>query len=102
MTHDTSWHALWYALKELKDNGIRYCNHDREVPFLRGHRALFRAKSLALECNTFNPKRPHTCGQEFKWPVIWKDHRAYLYNDHMVNGEIDDVQWEESFLRRRP
>ncbi len=100
MTNDESWHALWYTTKELKENGIRYCNHDREVPFLRVHRALFRAKSLALECNTLNPDRPHSFSEEFKWPVIWKDHRAYLYNDHMLNGDIDEVLWEESFLRR--
>ena len=100
MTNEMSWHTLWYTTEELRKCGIRYCSQDREVPFLQAYRALFRAKSLALECNTLNPKRPRTCGQEFRWPVIWKDKRAYLYNDHIINGAINDVQWEESFLRR--
>jgi hypothetical protein len=70
MTNDKSWHSTWYSVEELKADRICYIAKDREAPFLTGAKALFRAKSLALECNTYDPKRPETCGQEFLWPVV--------------------------------
>ncbi len=70
MTNDESWHSLWYTPEELKAQGICYSTTDRELPFLAGHKALFRAKTLSIECNTQNPLRPATSGQEFWWPVV--------------------------------
>ncbi len=99
-TNDQLWHSLWYTASELKEQSIRYLNLDRELPFLAGVKALFRAKSLSRECNEFDPRRPATCGMEFWWPVVWKDGKAYHYNEHVVNGDIDELQWEETFLRR--
>ena len=99
-TNDQLWHSLWYTVSEIKDQGIRYMTMDREVPFLDSSKALFRAKSLSRECNEFDLRRSPTCGMEFWWPVVWKDGRAHHYNEHVVNGDIDELQWEETFLRR--
>jgi hypothetical protein len=100
MSNDESWHALWYTTSQLKKQRICYSTSDREVPFLASSKALFRGKCLALECNEYNATRPSTCGQEFWWPVFWKGKRAYLYNEHIANGDLTDVEWEERFLRR--
>ena len=87
-------------MDELKADRICYCHKDREVPILAGAKALFQAKAIALECNNLDPTRPKTCGQEFWWPVVWKQKRAFICNDHLVSEEIDDFQWEETFIRR--
>ena len=100
MSNDESWNALWYTTSQLKKQRICYSTADREEPFLAGSKALFRGKSLALECNDYNESRPNTCGQEFWWPVLWKGKRAYLYNDHIPNGDLTQIKWEETFLRR--
>ncbi len=100
MDIDDSWHELWYTFPELRAQGIRYMTCDREQPFLANHKALFRAKELAIECNQLNTKRPRTCGNEFRWPVVWKNDRAYHYNQYVTHDEIDEIQWEETYLRR--
>ncbi len=100
MSNDVSWHALWCTTSQLKKQRICYSTADREVPFLASTKALFRGKSLALECNDYNHTRPNTCGQEFWWPVLWNGKRAYLYNHHVMNDELSEVLWEERFLRR--
>jgi hypothetical protein len=100
LNNDASWHALWYTVDELREQGIRYMTCDREQPFLSNHKALFRAKELAIECNQANKTRPPTCGHEFRWPVVWKNKRAYHYNQYVTNEDIDERQWEETYLRR--
>ena len=92
--NDATWHATWYTPEEIKEQSIRYITSDREVPLMAGPKALFRAKSIALECNTFDKRRPRHFGTEFIWPVVWQSKLAFHANSHIVNGEVDYLLWD--------